>query len=502
MTGCIVLLDGAPVEAIAQVRVRRALSLPTTVEITLSGAMAECAPDAHLGAVVTVSMTGSGHPLEPTTLSAEIATITEHHDASGIVATRIVAQDRLARLRARHSQRTLVEQTVRDHATELLADVGLTLDASTDLGPVRQRGYQGAADDLDHLRMLLEQVGAYVLVDDEGARTTTLTPSDAVVDLQLGAELMELTRGVTASAAPARVLASGWDLRRAGPLTADVSASADGLPWVDLRGSAAQNEPPGTHQLLLDHPAPDLDTLTAAAAAALLRGRALAVPIEARAVDRPDLAPGTTCEFHDHDGVPIALGVLTVTDHRWSATGVSTWLSTSPPSGASVASSGATLVRGTVTDTADPERRGRVQVQVPTHDDAVSPWLDVLVPGGDAERGLVAVPKTGATVVVLLPGGDLARAVVLGSVLGVDGPVVDVLGRGDVTRQVWHSSRRQFVALDDGAGVVHLRNRRGSSLRLGSDAVELHAAGDMVIEAPGRTLRIRAAAVEFEEVPS
>lgn len=500
MTGCSVLLDGTPIEALAQVRVRRMLSLPTTIEITLAGPVSECAPDASLGAAVEISM--AAHDRAPTGVSAEIVTITEHHDASGVVATRIVAQDRLVRLRARHSQRSFLDQSVHDHATEILADVGLTLASEVDLGPVRRHGYQGGADDLDHLRAVLEQVGAYLCVDEATARAVSLTPSEEVVELGLGAELIELTRGVTASAAPAHVLASGWDLERAAEVAADVSAATGQLPWVDLRGSTPETEPAGTHQLLLDHDALDLAGLTAAASAALLRGRALAVPVEGRALDRPDLMPGVTCEFRDHGGVPIALGVLTLVDHRWSATGLISRLSTAPPASVSTLSPAATLVRGVVVGAADPAGRGRVQVRLPTHDDALSPWLDVLVPGGDADRGLVAIPRTGATVAVLLPGGDLGRGLVLGGVLGVDGFVVGVTGGDDVTRQVWHSSRHQFLGLDDAAGTVHLRNRGGSSLRLTTDSLELHAAGDMVIEAPGRTLRIRAAAVEFEEVPS
>lgn len=499
MTGCTLLLDGSPIEALARVRVRRVLSLPTTVEITLAGTMAECAPDARLGAEVEVTMTGD---LDPVSTSAQVTAITEHHDSSGLVVTRIVAQDQLARLRAQHSQRTYLDQSVQDHATEVLADVGLTLISDVDLGPVRRHGYQGGADDLDHLRAVLEEVGAYLSVEDGTARTVSLTPSDEVVELRLGSELMELTRGVTASAATARVLATGWDMERAGEVTAEVSVVTGELPWVDMRGTAPQDDPPGSHELLLDHDALDLAGLTAAASAALLRGRALAVPVEGRAVDRPDLAPGVTCEFRDHDGVAIARGVLTVVDHLWTASGLTSRLSTAPPARASSASPGAALVRGTVIDAVDPAGRGRVQVGLPTHGEALSPWLDVLIPGGDADRGLVAVPRVGATVAVLLPGGDLGRGLVLGGVLGVDGPVVDVTGSADVTRQVWHSSRHQFLALDDAAGAVHLRNRGGSSLRLGGDSLELHAAGDMVIEAPGRTLRIRAAAVEFEEVPS
>jgi hypothetical protein len=44
-----------------------------------------------------------------------------------------------------------------------------------------------------------------------------------------------------------------------------------------------------------------------------------------------------------------------------------------------------------------------------------------------------------------------------------------------------------------------VRNSDGSYLLLSPGKVSLHAAADLDLEAPGRTVRIRAAAINFEE---
>ena len=57
----------------------------------------------------------------------------------------------------------------------------------------------------------------------------------------------------------------------------------------------------------------------------------------------------------------------------------------------------------------------------------------------------------------------------------------------------------QRVTLDDQARTVALMDGHGSSVELGPDLLRITAATDLLLDAPGRALRIRAATVDFEE---
>lgn len=70
------------------------------------------------------------------------------------------------------------------------------------------------------------------------------------------------------------------------------------------------------------------------------------------------------------------------------------------------------IYRGIVMNAMDPQRQGRVQVQVPGNASG-SIWALVSRPVGAADRGAVAV---GSQVWVMFEGGDPARPVVTGMV--------------------------------------------------------------------------------------
>ena len=59
----------------------------------------------------------------------------------------------------------------------------------------------------------------------------------------------------------------------------------------------------------------------------------------------------------------------------------------------------------------------------------------------------------------------------------------------------------QRVHLDGHARTLVLTDGHGSTVELGPDLVRLTAATDLLIEAPGRGLRLRAKTVDFEEAP-
>jgi phage baseplate assembly protein gpV len=114
-------------------------------------------------------------------------------------------------------------------------------------------------------------------------------------------------------------------------------------------------------------------------------------------------------------------------------------------------------------------------------------------------KGIVALPDVDDQVLVVLPHGDPATGFVLGALFGAGAPPdTGVAGRA-VRRWSLRTPGGHSVVLDDAAGTVCLRNAAGSGVDLGPDRLRVYAATDMVLEAPGKALVIRAATVDFEQ---
>jgi phage baseplate assembly protein V len=153
---------------------------------------------------------------------------------------------------------------------------------------------------------------------------------------------------------------------------------------------------------------------------------------------------------------------------------------------------------GVVSDVADPEDRGRVRVRLPAYPGLTSPWAPVLLPAAGRDKGVVALPADDDTVLVLLPGRDPAHAVVLGGLYGsINPPAADSNDRGHT--MLLRTADGQLVSLDAVRHTISLSDGHGSEVKLAPDLLRITAATDLLIEAPGKALRVRARTVDFEE---
>ena len=120
-----------------------------------------------------------------------------------------------------------------------------------------------------------------------------------------------------------------------------------------------------------------------------------------------------------------------------------------------------------------------------------------MVPGAGAGKGMIAIPDTDDRVLVLLPHGDPAAAIVVGGLYGDAAPVDPGIEGGAVRRWSVQTPGGQRVFLDDGENRVTVANSDGSAVVLAPDKVTVHAKCDLTIEAPGRTLQLRANKIEL-----
>jgi hypothetical protein len=87
---------------------------------------------------------------------------------------------------------------------------------------------------------------------------------------------------------------------------------------------------------------------------------------------------------------------------------------------------------------------------------------------------------------------------VLGGLFGPKGLPDDVFDGGGVRRFTTRSPGGQTVRLDDSDKSIRLENSKGSFVELLPGKVRIHAETDLEIEAPGNTIVIRGAKVDFQ----
>jgi phage baseplate assembly protein gpV len=146
----------------------------------------------------------------------------------------------------------------------------------------------------------------------------------------------------------------------------------------------------------------------------------------------------------------------------------------------------------------DPDGLGRVQVSLPTYAEVEPEWMQVVSAGGGKDKGLLALPDVGDQVLVLLPQEDPSLGVVLGGLYGSDGLPGDVVEADRVSGYLLRTRNGQRLLLDDPRRTVRVENSEGSFIEITPDRVVVHAAADLVIEAPGRSVRIRGQTIDFE----
>jgi phage baseplate assembly protein gpV len=190
--------------------------------------------------------------------------------------------------------------------------------------------------------------------------------------------------------------------------------------------------------------------------------------------------------------------VLTEVVHTVDADGFLTSFDTTPPATVDTdRPTGATL--GTVTDVVDPDNLGRVRVSLPTLGDLDAGWLAVVCPGAGQGRGIVALPDVDDTVLVLLPHGEPAAGLVIGSLYGQINPPDEAgIADGRIGRWSLITADGQSIVVDNAGRKLRIANQVGSFVELTPDRMTLHGATDLVIEAPGKAMTVRAATIDFE----
>ena len=474
---------------VREVRIRRRLSLPAQAEIVFSEP-----PDAapRPGASIEIATAAPERVL----FRGDVTAVEHEFEPTGGRVTRVRAYDVLHRLRKRRPLRVHVQVRAADLARELVGDLGLTVEAADD-GPLHERRTQCGPTDLDLLRAVTEECGLYFDLRGETLRLFPLSGTGEPVLLERGTSLLQARVELNAEPSCRSVAAAGWDPALAEVHRATATDPRSARSPSDVTAPARVGG--SGEKFRVGRVAQDAIQAEAFAQAALDTDVAREMTLWAVAAGDPGLQPGTPVEISGLSAELDGLFVPTVVEHVIDTRlGYVTEFSTTPPVPDAPAASTSVAI-GVVTDVDDPGRLGRVRAVLPGMGDLETGWMAVVVPGAGPKKGCVALPDVDDRVLVLLPDGDAARGLVLGGLYGAGGAPDSGVEGGAVKRYTFGTPGGQTIRLDDAKGVVRVENKCGSFVELAPDGVTLHAAADLKIEAPGKSVVIRGRTVDFQQ---
>ncbi len=486
-------LPGEEIRALGEVRVQQQLSLPTLCELIFfdpPGPL-EVADALVPGTSLRVAA-GEQHEA---LFEGEVTVVEHVYGPSGERQICVRSYDLLHRLRKRQSVRAHVQMTLRDLARELVADLGLTVQAS-EPGLLWQRLIQHRQSDLELLLEGADLCGLYFALWDNALHLLTLEGIGQPLTLTLGESLLEARVEVSGEPACRLVTATGWNPLRVETYQGRVSSARVGR---DVAAEVAPDHVGGSGQRdLLDETTADSRHAEALAQAELDRRAAYEVTLWGMAEGDPRLRPGTPVQVEGIDNALAGRYVLTWVSHTIdSRKGFISELSTSPPPPRQRTKSTVAAL-GDVTRVDDPEDLGRIRVSLPTYGDVETEWMHVLSPGAGADKGLVALPDVGDSVLLLLSHEDPGQGVVLGGLYGMQGAPDSGVEGNAVRRYTLRTRGGHYVRLDDARRTIRIEDSRGSYVELSPQRVRVHADVDLELEAPGKSVRIRGQKIDFE----
>lgn len=476
-------LPTADTARIVSIRVKSALARPTQCQIAWA-AEESLGLDPSPGDALRIEIGGHREPL----FTGEVTVVEHSYRADTGRQLRVRGYDVLHRLRKRQASRLHEHTDLADLTARLSAGSGLAVDApATPLGTV----YQCARSDLDLLIERSALLGRYPVVHGGTLRLVDLTGDGEPVEVTYGATLHAAEFEISQEPAFRSAESTWWvpDAARADTETATsgraaAAATADPAPQRVGGGGA-----------LLRHD--DLGEPVEVAQAELDVRRMGEVTATLVTEGDPRLQAGRRVRVRGVRASVEGSYAITEATHEISTAGYETTVSTRPPAPPPRRPRDQVTL-GVVADVDDPEDRGRVRVQLPAYPDLSTGWAPVLLPAAGRDKGVVALPEVDDTVLVLLPGQDPAHAIVLGGLYGeLSPPRPDGRERG--TTMLLRTRDGQQVTLDGPRRTIALADGHGSTVVLGPDLLRITAATDLLIEAPGRALRVRARTVDFEE---
>ncbi|HWA89861.1 MAG TPA: phage baseplate assembly protein V [Rhizomicrobium sp.] len=490
-----IVLDGAEPDAkllktATSAFVRQTLDAPSLAEICFAEPPAESVKTLRFGAALTLSVDD-----DTVLFAGEITTLEHSRDGAQGHVVRVRAYDRLHRLRKKQRPRALADVRAGDVAATAASDLGVE-SVATDAGPTRRLAVQYEHSDLDFIVDLAREAGLHLYLDGDLLRLVTLAGEGEPIELKVGRELAKVRSVASIETLRRNVRAQAWNVLRTTVLDSTVSLARQDAD-EDMRSIDSSAFPDLGVRTLFNRVAGDASELEGYAQADLDNAASGEVVIEGAADGNAKLKPGCIVSILGLDDDVDGRFTVTEALHRFGEDeGYVTEFSTAPPF-AKARSRAPLFTFGRVFDTADPEKLSRARAKLPLMGDLETDWMPVVAASAGKDKGFAVMPEDGDNVLILFPNGDPAYGIVLGGLYGES----RAPGLADAGARpfVFRTANGQAFTLDSANALAAIETSGGDRFEMGPKGTKLHAMQDLTIEAPGRTVTIRAKAVEFEE---
>lgn len=495
----LILAEGIPlpdefVGSLSEVRVQQRLSLPTLCELTFCDPPLALTAASLIAVGIKLQVAILGHPVP--LFSGQITAIEYVYGPLRERELRVRGYDLLHSLRKRQTVKAHVQVTPKELAQELVADLGLSVEAAED-GPLWPRLIQHRQTDLELLQEVTTRCGLYMTLRENTLHLLTLQGTGLPFPLILGQSLLEARLEINADASCRSVEVASWD-----PLRVEVHTGRAAEARVGRLTLA--EAPPGPvggsdGRELVGENAPDDSHAGGLAQAELDRRAAREVTLRGVAQGNPLLRPGQKVAVAEVVPFVAGLYVLASVNHIIDdKVGFISEISTTPPNPVEFSHS-TVASTGTVTRIDDPDNLGRVCVSLPAYRDVETGWMAVVSAGAGQGKGLITLPDVGDQVLVLFSQGDPAQGLVLGGLYGTNGPPDSGIEGGAVRRYTLVTPGGQRLVLDDDRKTIRLETSDKSYLEFSPQNLKVHAEADLELEAPGHRVVIRGQKIDFEK---
>ncbi len=511
-------VDGSPIDdalrpLIEQVVVDDYLHQPDMVTVTFLDIDRSAVSTARIkiGSKLKVTATPLGGQSPKPLIEAEVTSIEADYTPSGSLAV-VRGYDLLHRFQRGRQTQTYLQMKHSDIARKIAQRLGVEVGEVTEGEHVEDYVAQTNETDWAFLQRRARETGYQMTVED-GKFSYTKAPQAADApaegDLQstdplqlvVGQDLLEFHPRLSSAEQVGDVQVRGWDMASKQAVVGRAQAAAGSASLQDSPSSLAQifGNPTFTS---VDRPLSDQSSVDATAKAIADRiGSAFA---EAVGVARgnPALAAGVAVSVGGVAPEFAGRYVITSSRHVFGRDGYRTRFTVSghlDRSMLGLTTSGLSLrpdeapvhgvAVGLVTANDDPQKLGRVKVELPwLADQHESDWVRIVSLGAGPESGAIWLPEVHDEVLVAFDHGDMRRPFVLGGLWnGQDKPLLGdgLFNNGAVTRRGFMSRKGHKVVFFDTkeeSGIALISAGGGYKLSLNETDTKIHIKSDGTIE--------------------
>ena len=456
------------------VRIDQRLNMPAACELTLE-------PQSKAGFLLgkpgeRIELRVGG-PDERLLFAGEVCAREVIHAAKAAPRVVVRAYDGLIELVRAQRVRAHVGVTPADLLEELAGEAGLRV-SSDERGPVFAHLLQAHQTNLALCADICARAGLYFHLAENTLELFPLSRSEPAWKPVHDDDVLRLESTESNTAAPT-IKAWGWHPRSDEIFSAETNAA------VATRGE----------RLMTSHHVDDAPQTRAAVRGVAERNAARCSQMLALCTGDARLRPGVRVFFPHHAGVADDGYLVCRAIHRFSTeTGYVTEISSEPPSPPESAP-GSAIVLGIVSQI--DAARFVAKVRLPAMDNIESDWMKVVSPGGGPKTGLLLMPHLEDPVLVLCAENDPGRGIIVGGLIADRGPNLDT--HGDELPFQLRTRNGIKLELSDETKTLRFEDARGSRVVLDPNGIEVLARGDLQIRAPGKTITIAAARIDFKK---